>query len=152
MWEVLPGLFLGDRGDAADRERLRRHGVTHVVNCSRELPCHFPDQFVYLWLRWEDPDPSLAERAPELCRFIDEGRGRGGVLVHCTGAVSRSPAAILAYLRGVAGGLGPAVERLSRVVPTGVDEVFLRQLAALDGTTLTAADVKALQDRLLGRS
>ena len=64
MWEILPDLFLGDRGDARDRNRLRRHGITHIVNCSKELPCHFEGEFEYLWLRMDDPDPAFAEKIP----------------------------------------------------------------------------------------
>ena len=37
VWQILPDLFLGDRGDASDRERLRTNEITHIVNCSREL-------------------------------------------------------------------------------------------------------------------
>ena len=41
MWEILPNLYLGDRADAQNLARLRERGVTHIVNCSRELPCPF---------------------------------------------------------------------------------------------------------------
>jgi hypothetical protein len=129
MWQILPDLFLGDRGDALDRLRLRQHGITHIVNCSRELPCHFEDEFTYLWLALDDPDPTFAVRIPCFRAFIDEGRKHGKVMVHCTGAVSRSPAVILAYLTGIDGSLQRAAERLSRAVPTGIDEDFLYQLA-----------------------
>ena len=150
MWEVLPDLFLGDRGDARDRDRLRSRGVTHVVNCSRELPCHFEGDFTYLWLWMEDPDPAFCSKVEDFCQFIDAGRRQGKVLVHCTGAVSRSPAVILAYLCRLEGSLERAAERLSRAVPTGIDESFLRQLARLHGADLAPAEVRALQRRLLG--
>jgi hypothetical protein len=151
MWEVLPDLFLGDRGDACDRDRLRAHGITHIVNCSRELPCSFEGEFAYLWLRLDDPDPSFEARIAHFCAFIDQGRQHGKVMVHCTGGVSRSPAVILAYLTGLEGPLHRAAERLSRAVPTGIDEDFLYQLARFHGTELTPADVKALQRLLLGQ-
>ncbi len=152
VWQILPELFLGDRGDARDRERLRRHGITHVVNCSRELPCHFEPDFTYLWLQMEDPDPGFGTKIPRFCAFIDEGRKRGRVLVHCTGGVSRSPAVILAYLCGLEGSLEQAAARLGRAVPTGIDEDFLYQLARHHGPELSAAQVKVLQGRMLGRS
>ena len=110
MWEILPDLFLGDRGDACDRERLRRRGITHIVTCSKELPCHFPADFEYLWLRMDDPDPSFEAKIPTFCAFIDAGRDRGQGLVHCTGGVSRSPAVILAYPCKLEGTLEKAVE------------------------------------------
>ena len=151
MWEILPNLFLGDRGDARDKERLRKRGITHIVNCSKELPCHFEGEFAYLWLKLEDPDPAFKARISEFCKFIDGGRKRGNVMVHCTGGVSRSPAVILAYLCNVEGTLNQAVDRLSRAVQTGIDESFLHQLAQSRGDKLTKSEVKKLQEKLLGR-
>ncbi|HTU90540.1 MAG TPA: dual specificity protein phosphatase family protein [Gemmataceae bacterium] len=152
MWEILSDLFLGDRGDASDRERLRKRGITHIVNCSKELPCRFEGEFEYLWLRMEDPDPAFAEKIPVFCRFIDGGRRQGKVMVHCTGGVSRSPAVILAYLCHLDGNLEAAAARLSRAVPTGIDKDFFYPLARFHGGRLMATDIKALQQKLLGRA
>jgi protein-tyrosine phosphatase len=88
---------------------------------------------------------------PTFCAFIDEGRTHGKVLVHCTGAVSRSPAVILAYLCRIEGSLERAAELLSRAVPTGIDELFLEQLARSLGVELSKAEIKGLQQKLLGR-
>jgi hypothetical protein len=151
VWNIVPGLYLGDRTDASDRERLRKHGITHIVNCSKELPCHFPREFAYLWLKMDDPDPQFGAMIPRFCQFIAEGRQRGKVMIHCTGAVSRSPAVVLAYLCEVEGGLEQAVIRLSSVVATGIDEDFLYQLAQSHGITMTPASMKALQQQLMGQ-
>jgi hypothetical protein len=152
MWEILPDLFLGDRSDAGNRKRLHKCGITHIVNCSKELDCRFETEFHYLWLRMEDPDPTFAAKIDRFCEFIDLGRRQGKVMVHCTGGVSRSPAVILAYLCHLAGALEPAVARLSRAVQTGIDEDFLYPLARFHGTELTAANIKDMQKRLLGRA
>ena len=151
MWEILADLFLGDRGDAGDRDRLRRRGITHIVNCSKELPCHFEGEFEYLWLQMEDPDPAFPDKIAAFCAFMDAGRARGKVMVHCTGGVSRSPAVILAYLCHLDGSLQKAVARLCRAVQTGIDEDFFFPLARFHQGELSKAEVKALQKRLLGR-
>ena len=151
MWEILPDLFLGDRGDACDRDRLQRRGITHIVNCSKELPCYFEGDFKYLWLRMEDPDKRFGEKIPAFCEFIEAGRGQGKVIVHCTGGVSRSPAVILAYLCHLEGSVKSAVDRLSRAVLTGIDEDFLYPLARFHGGELSAEEIKAFQQKLLGR-
>jgi len=108
MWEILPDLFLGDRTDAQDRQRLRERGITYIVNCAKEHPCPFEAEFEYLWLRMEDPDPQFAAKIPSFCAYIDEARRRGKAMVHCTGGVSRSPAVILAYLCHLFGDLEQA--------------------------------------------
>jgi protein-tyrosine phosphatase len=74
------------------------------------------------------------------------------VTVHCTGGVSRSPAVILAYLWHLDGTFERAVARLGRAVQTGIDEDFFYQLAEFHGTVLTAPEVKAVQQKLMGRS
>src|SRR5262245_7117809 len=147
----MPDLFLGDRSDAGDSDRLRKRGITHIVNCSKELPCCFEDEFEYLWLRMEDPDPTYADKIEAFCKFMDKGREHGKVMVHCTGGVSRSPAVILAYLCHFDGSLENAVTRLSRAVQTGIDEDFFYPLARFHSGELTATAVKAMQERLLGR-
>jgi hypothetical protein len=152
VWEVLPDLFLGDRGDACDRDRLRRRGITHIVNCSKELPCPFEGELKYLWLRMDDPDPGFGEKMPAFCEFIDAGREQGKVMVHCTGGVSRSPAVILAYLCHLTGSLEQATDRLSRAVQTGIDEDFFYPLVRFHDGELSAAKIKALQQKLLGRA
>ena len=151
VWQIMPDLFLGDRGDARDSALLRARGITHIVNCSRELPCHFEEEFRYLWLRMDDPDPVFGHHIPRCCEFIDKGRSQGKVMVHCTGGVSRSPAVILAYLWHLDGSLEEAATRLARAVQTGIDESFFYQLGEFHGTMLSAVDVKALQQKLLGR-
>jgi hypothetical protein len=152
VWEILPDLFLGDRGDACDRRLLCQRGITHIINCSKELPCHFEGEFVYLWLRMDDPDPRFAAMMPEFCTFLDQGRRAGKVMVHCTGGVSRSPAVVLAYLAQLEGSLERAAERLSRAVQTGIDDDFLHQLARTRGVRLSPAELEAIQQTLLGRA
>jgi Dual specificity phosphatase, catalytic domain len=149
LWKVLPDLFLGDYGDAKNVERLRAHQITHILNCSRELPCKFESEFTYFRLELDDPDPSFAGKIEEFCAFINEGRRHGKVLVHCTMATSRSPAVVLAYLCQLEGCVECAVECLSRVVATGINEAFFYQLGRYMGIELTAGEVESLQRRLL---
>jgi hypothetical protein len=151
VWEILPDLFLGDRCDAGERAGLVEQRITHIVNCSKELPCHFESEFTYLWLRMDDPDPGFGAMIGQFCDFIDTGRASGRVMVHCTGGVSRSPAVILAYLCHLEGDLEKAVRLLSKAVQTGIDEDFLFQLGQFRGDPFTPEAVKALQNRLLGR-
>src|SRR3954452_7994567 len=98
MVEILPGLFLGDRESARNKDLLIEKGVTHIVNCTEELPCYFEGEFVYKVLRLRDPDPTFHTRLNDVCAFIDVARRIGGALVHCFAAVSRSPAIVLTYL------------------------------------------------------
>jgi len=129
MIRILDGLYLGNRESARDLRRLRDIGITHIVNCTSELPNYHEGHFVYLTMKMHDPDPGFHERIPGVCKFIDEGRKKGRVLVHCFAAMSRSPSVVLAYLCHLGDPLDKAAERLGGIVWTDPDSMFLEQLA-----------------------
>lgn len=134
MWRSARGLYLGDGKDAHDRDLLRGLGVTHVLNCAREVPCWYRRDFRYRHLKLTDPDPEFHESIEEFCRFIHRGRRAGGVLVHCRAGLSRSLSAVLAYLCWRGKTLARAFEHLRRRVGEAnaefiePDASFLEQL------------------------
>ncbi len=133
MWYVINNLFLGDREDSRNYGQLIREGITHILNCSKELPCCFPDDFQYLKIELDDPDPDFSQHIEAICKFIDAGRYGGKVLVHCTAAVSRSPAVVLSYLCHLGNTLEQALKILKKQVYTNPDEEFLEQLKSYYG-------------------
>lgn len=133
MWKILPNLYLGDEQDSCNRAVLDQYGISHILNCASEVPCTFQGAFRYLHLELTDPDPCFADHIVEICRFIRVGRKRGAVMVHCRMGLSRSPAAILAYLCS----RGRSLRQGYRLLQKGVgetdefiepNEVFLEQL------------------------
>ncbi len=133
MWRVIRRLYLGDRFDAQNRFLLNDCRITHILNCAFEVPCSYPRGYIYLHLELNDPDPAFLDHIPEMCAFIDEGRKQGAVLVHCSKGLSRSPAAILAYLLHRGKNYRQAMRILRRAVGEEDDfiepgEVFLEQI------------------------
>ena len=134
MWRIARGLFLGDRRDAHDRDLLAGLGVTHILNCAREVPCWYRRDFRYCHLKLTDPDPEFHEYIEKFCKFIHRGRRAGGVLVHCRAGLSRSPSAVLAYLCWRGKRLPEALELLRKRVGEAdgffiePDASFLEQL------------------------
>lgn len=152
MWQISQNLFLGDRDDARDLQRLRSRGITHIVNCAEEIPCHYPGDFEYLYLRLADPDARFGGLIPSFCDFIDRAVGGGGrVLVHCSAGVSRSAAVVLAFLCHEGAPIDDAARRLRRAVLTNPDDFFLQQLGDHLKLRFTPADVARLSSVLLGR-
>ncbi len=98
MWRIVRNLYLGDEQDAHNRFLLDQYRITHILNCAAEVKCPFRRDFEYLRLELRDPDPAFADCISEICDFIHAGRRQGAVMVHCRMGMSRSPAAILAYL------------------------------------------------------
>ncbi|MBM3212252.1 dual specificity protein phosphatase family protein [Candidatus Poribacteria bacterium] len=128
MWLILDSLYLGDRRAASNLHLLIEHGITHILNCARELPNYFPSDFEYLALKLHDPDPDFIKVIKPACEFIDRGREEGNVLVHCAAAVSRSPSVILAYFCHLGYSLDKAWEFLDQIVVTSPDPIFLEQI------------------------
>jgi hypothetical protein len=151
MIEILEGLYLGNRESARDLRRLREAGITHIVNCTGELPNYHEGQFVYLGMKMLDPDPSFHERIPTVCAFIDDARRQGKVLVHCFASISRSPAVVLTYLCHLGDPLERAADRLAGIVWTSPDRSFLAQLAAHLGLNYTEDRIRLLEYTLQGR-
>ena len=81
--------------------RLTSVGTTHVLNMSNyegNESKHMPQHFEYLILNMSD-SLGIHRHLHGASHFIEEGRSRGSVLVHCTHPKSAlSVAAVLAYL------------------------------------------------------
>jgi predicted protein tyrosine phosphatase len=150
VWTIRNRLFLGQETEALDRSALQGEGITHVLNCAREIPCPFGDDFEYLHLAFSDPDVSFESQIDAACRFVEFGRQRGSVLVHCRGAVSRSPAVVLAFLCQDGLLLRDAAEELGRIVPTRPNGLFLQQIASHFGEAVDDAELERIYDLLAG--
>jgi len=100
--EILPGLYLGNARDAADKNLLTERQIQTIINVSNTIPCHFAGEqsFEYRQLLCEDSfNQSLLEHFDETFQMIDERlKSNRNVLVHCQGGVSRSPSFVIGYL------------------------------------------------------
>ena len=62
LQEIAPRVFLSNKFAAGKRRFLRKHGITHVVNCGGELDCKFRKSFQYFHVKIADnPGQDLAE-------------------------------------------------------------------------------------------
>jgi protein-tyrosine phosphatase len=132
MWPILRRLYLGDQRDAKDLTLLRRHKITHVLNCAAEIPCYHEPRLIYLQVSLNDPDFAFGDWIPEICQFINTGRRTGRVLVHCRQGLSRSPAAIVTYLCHRGKTVAEALEHLRLRVGESEAEFFRPHEVFLD--------------------
>jgi hypothetical protein len=152
MIQIVEGLYLGNRESARDLKRLKAAGITHIVNCTEELPNYHEGHFTYLAMKLLDPDPEYRKHIPNVCAFIDEARREGKVLVHCFASISRSPTVVLTYLCHLGDPLERAAERLAAIVWTSPDRIFLSQIAEHLGRTVSERKLRLLEYTLQGRT
>jgi protein-tyrosine phosphatase len=101
--EILPHVYVSGEDVARSAELLRRHGITHVVNCAGpSMDNLFPEQFSYLKLQLHDSkEEDLSWFVYEVVGFIEDARRRNPqsrVLLHCLQGVSRSVSFAIAYV------------------------------------------------------
>lgn len=103
--EVYPRLYLGNAAFASDIELLSGLGITHIVNCAKEVPDYFKGNFnfQYLHLLLNDvPDENISRFFTVSKDFITDALENGGVvLVHCWAGVSRSVTIVIYYLMNI---------------------------------------------------
>ncbi len=103
-WEsptlIVPGIYLGDRRDAANINLLQKLCISHVLNCAKQLPNYHKHDFVYCNLDVLDKlNANIEQYFPTAVAFIHAAlQKRTGVLVHCIAGVSRSTSCLIAYL------------------------------------------------------
>ncbi|GCA62708.1 atypical dual specificity phosphatase, subfamily A [Kipferlia bialata] len=101
--EISTHLYIGDRHAALDLDTLRKYGITHIVNCAKELRNYHESrpecEFTYLRVPLEDtPFERLPPVLPQALDFIESALTEGSsVLVHCNGGSSRSGSVVVAW-------------------------------------------------------
>jgi hypothetical protein len=97
--EVVPHIFVGSIHVAFNSDALQSKGITHVLNLSG-MAATYPQKFTYLTIELRDKDhANLLSCIPASNLFMESAiESGGGVLVHCNGGRSRSPALVIAFL------------------------------------------------------
>lgn len=128
-------LYLGPVSATSNSGFLEREGITHILSIGRSPNARDPSiQYERLGLL-DSQDADIRPVVDKACAFIDSVLASNGkVLVHCSAAISRSPAIVAAYLikrlgMTLAGSLEKLVEARGAVAP---NQGFLSQLADIE--------------------
>eukprot|EP00898_Chlorokybus_atmophyticus_P001729 jgi/Chlat1/2557/Chrsp175S02440 len=95
---VIPGLYLGSVGAARNATALKKLNVTHVLTVMVEAQVQLPG-LKYMTISVLDAiTEPISDHFDRACEFIEEGRSKGNVFIHCFAGRSRSVAIVTAYL------------------------------------------------------
>uniref|UniRef100_A0A7S1YJI2 Protein-serine/threonine phosphatase n=1 Tax=Sexangularia sp. CB-2014 TaxID=1486929 RepID=A0A7S1YJI2_9EUKA len=99
-------LYLGAAEHAKDPRVVADLGITHILNMADELEnAHDPSAIVYFNGHCDDNEgQSLRDKVADILAFFASVKRAGGVvLCHCAMGISRSSAAVIAYLMATDG-------------------------------------------------
>lgn len=82
---ILSHVVLGSRDNAASREQLYDAGVTHIVNCAKQVSNYYEGEFVYIKLNLHDSTTEdLIPHFQTVAKFLKRVEVlRGRALIHC---------------------------------------------------------------------
>lgn len=100
--ELFPRVFITNFFGAKNKKKLLSIGITHIVNCTNELPCPFESTIEYLRIPVADnTHVQINSHFEEIVTWIDkalESNENNKILIHCAAGSSRSGTVILAYI------------------------------------------------------
>ncbi|ELK16318.1 Inactive dual specificity phosphatase 27 [Pteropus alecto] len=105
--EVWPNVFIAEKSVAVNKSRLKRLGITHILNAAHGTGVYTGPEFYtgleiqYLGVEVDDfPEVDVSQHFRKAAEFLDEAllTHRGKVLVSSEMGVSRSAVLVVAYL------------------------------------------------------
>jgi atypical dual specificity phosphatase len=102
---ILDHLYMGSADISQNLEILQSRNITRVINCTEELPTHYPEVLKYIRIPVPDEQKSKIDQFfDESAAFIHELKPSAdqevpeACFVHCSAGISRSASIVLSYL------------------------------------------------------
>ncbi|XP_053333180.1 serine/threonine/tyrosine-interacting-like protein 2 [Clarias gariepinus] len=148
--EVWPNIFIGEKSVAVNIARLKRLGITHILNAGHGTGVYTGESFyqgmniTYLGIEIDDfPDADISTHFRTCAEFLDEAllTHRGKVLVDSMMGTSRSAVLVAAYLMIFHNmTIMEALMEIRKKRAISPNEGFIKQLRDLNETLMEEQD------------
>ncbi|XP_066516257.1 serine/threonine/tyrosine-interacting-like protein 2 [Hoplias malabaricus] len=148
--EVWPNIFIGEKSVAVNKARLKRLGITHILNAGHGTGVYTGESFyegmniTYMGIEVDDfSDADISPHLRSCAEFLDEAllTHRGKVLVVSMMGVSRSAVLVAAYLMIFHNmSIMEALMEIRKKRAINPNEGFLKQLRQLNETLMEERD------------
>ncbi|MGV9171194.1 MAG: dual specificity protein phosphatase family protein [Promethearchaeia archaeon] len=98
LYKIASRLYISSYRAAKKDKRLKKAGITAVVNLMEKEKGHIGSEYNYLHKSLKDEKYIEKEDLKDILEFIDRNIKNGKVLVHCHSGISRSGGIIIARL------------------------------------------------------
>ncbi|MFX1338325.1 MAG: dual specificity protein phosphatase family protein [Promethearchaeota archaeon] len=98
IYKITDNLYIGSYRAAKKLKKLRKEGITAIVNLMEKEKYNPPPEFNYLFKSIKDRMYINHEVLKEILSFIEKNVIEGKVLVHCASGISRSGGIAVARL------------------------------------------------------
>lgn len=99
--KIIDGVYLGSYKTAMSLTTIQANKISHILCVGNEMENinKSNNQLSFMKLEVEDTEEeNILFNFSNTFAFIEEGRTKSGVLIHCYGGISRSPTITMAYL------------------------------------------------------
>ncbi|XP_049921718.1 serine/threonine/tyrosine-interacting-like protein 2 isoform X3 [Epinephelus moara] len=148
--EVWPNIFIAEKSVAVNKARLKRMGITHILNTAHGTGVYTGESFYtgmnikYMGIEVDDfPDADISEHFRPTAEFLDEAllTHKGKVLVVSMMGVSRSAVVVASYLMIFQHmTIMEALTSMRKKRAINPNEGFLKQLRNLNETLMEERD------------
>uniref|UniRef100_H3CY25 Dual specificity phosphatase 27 n=1 Tax=Tetraodon nigroviridis TaxID=99883 RepID=H3CY25_TETNG len=148
--EVWPNIFIAEKSVAVNKARLKRMGITHILNTAHGTGVYTGESFYsgmnirYMGIELDDfPDADISLHFRPTAEFLDEAllTHKGKVLVVSMMGVSRSAVLVAAYLMIFQNmTIMEALTAIRKKRPINPNEGFLKQLREFNENLLEERD------------
>lgn len=95
---IIDNIYLGSAFNAANYSQLSDLGIEVIINVTKEISIHFPDNYIYKKFElYDNKDENIEEYLTEIYEFMKTFKNKK-IFIHCKMGASRSVSVLLYYL------------------------------------------------------